>query len=37
MTEPTNFLDFLSEHHKLPSFNLPTDAVSFVARSLTPT
>lgn len=37
MTEPTNFLDFLSDNHKLPSFNLPTDAVSFVARSLTPT
>ena len=37
MTDTTNFLDFLSDHHKLPSFNLPTDAVSFVARSLTPT
>lgn len=37
MTDTTNFLDFLSEHHKLPSFNLPTDAVSFVARSLAPT
>jgi len=37
MTDPTNFLDFLSDYHKLPSFNLPTDAVSFVARSLAPT
>jgi len=36
MTKPTNFLDFLSDNHKLPSFNLPTDAVSFVARSLAP-
>lgn len=31
-----NFLDFLSDNHKLPTFNLPTDAVPFIARSLKP-
>ena len=36
MDEKTNFLDFLSDSHKLPSFNLPTDAVPFIARSLDP-
>ena len=34
MTIERNFLDFLSDTHKLPSFNLPTDAVPFIARTL---
>jgi len=34
MNDNTNFLDYLSNNHKLPSFNLPTDAVDFIARSL---
>jgi hypothetical protein len=31
-----NFLDFLSDNHQLPTFNLPTDAVPFIARSMSP-
>ena len=28
-----HFLDFLTEEQYLPSFNLPTDSVSFIART----
>ena len=33
MTDELKFLEFLSRNHILPSFNLPIDAVPFVART----
>ena len=33
MSEEDKLLEFLSRNHYLPSFNLPIDAVPFIART----